>query len=197
MRRWAGIFTPKPDNSYLSGLMAAGTENEPVLRAELSNMLRCHILTPGQLDGDEHHGIRQSSTLDGVAVMVEDEGPIRLAVTEFKWRASQTDDCGWGDDADKLTKNKLGITVYCQVQHQMWVSGIHRALIYTGCPSGKRRLWTVRYSEVFIEQLFVPALAEAVNKGERSGLPSAVAKHNIYKLMASTSCQIPLLPIKE
>ena len=188
--RWAGL-PPDPISPRLQRILDAGTVMEPELRRELASLLGCDILNYNQLDGEVVYGVEQRSTLDGVAVLMEDEGPMRLAVTEFKWRATLKNDCGWNCEEDKARHDKLGITVFCQVQHQMWVSGIPRALVYTGGPDGSRRLWTVRFSEVFIEQLFKPALKATVE--DEKGLPSSVAKYNIYQIMSNTSKQIPLL----
>lgn len=197
---------PKPADSFLEKLFAAGREWEPRLLQEFA--IKCSasfVYQPRQFIAEEPvAGIKQSSTADGMAIWTHPNGEVEVALIEIKWRASSKKDCGWPRAAkyplpqgkeDYSIADELGITVWCQIQHQMWVSGIHIGYVYSGAPTGKRRLWRVEFSQRFIDELYVPQLEACVAhiKGEPwAGLREGEAKKRIYALLDATTHQIQL-----
>jgi len=141
IRTFQGKPKPAPSD-YSQSVMNQGHAMEPWLAHELtkwfvvisSNLYRMPELT---------HGVQEISTPDRIVLLPTERG-FRLALAEIKWRPTSPDDCGWGPARDRLS---LG--VWCQVQHQMEVTGIHAALVYSGSPAGNRRMWSVRYCPEF------------------------------------------------
>ena len=136
--KWRGDKTDVTD-PYLLDLFAKGTAWEPVLRNELADLLGSVIIEPGIFEGEMVHGVELKASLDGI--MRTKDG--KLCVVEIKFR-NYAGDVGWADEV-KGERRPMGLTVFCQVQHQMRVSGIHAGLVWAGNIHGNRRLWTVRY----------------------------------------------------
>lgn len=182
---------------YAQAIFDAGTAWEPVLLAEFERrFVGCWLYHPKQYVCSETlHGIREVSTTDGVAFFMKG-GQLRVCIVEIKWRARAKNDCGWGENEDEL-----GLTVWCQAQHQMKVTGIHAAMVYTGgCFAGehKRRAWSISYCRAFNELVFPCALLEVVNEADGVPAPAgpnytpAVIRTKLNKYMDSTSCPIDL-----
>ena len=130
-------------SDYLQAMFDEGSRQEPVLRRELEQLTGFRIVETGifmkKLPGND---VALTASLDGIALGGEPTN-LRVLLTEFKWRCSHGD-CGWG-----LDRNELGLTVWCQVQHQMRVVNCKRALVYSGSRSGKRRLWLVNWHDTY------------------------------------------------
>lgn len=197
---------PKPADSFLEKLFAAGREWEPRLVQEFATKCGASfVYQPRQFVApDPVAGIKQSSTADGMAIWTLPNGEVNVAILEIKYRASSKSDCGWARSskypvprakADYSLADELGITVWCQIQHQMWVAGVPIGFVYSGAPSGKRRLWRVEFSPRFIYELFVPQLEACVNfvNGQTwRGLREGEAKKRIYALLDETTTQIEI-----
>lgn len=130
-----GTAPPEKFSDYTLAIMQSGQEMEPVLRAECAALLGRPIFETGIFQRT-HPALKFMLTASPDGLAVDDHG--QCVLTEFKWRASSTDSCDW--------KGSLGDTVFCQVQHQMFVIGCETAYVYSGCSSGKRALWQVRFS---------------------------------------------------
>lgn len=144
---------PTVVTAFMQNLFDIGAQMEPVLRKELMQLTGCPIIETGVFTklgaGNLLESIKFNASLDGVLIDSTPESNY-LCITEFKYRAGGGQDCGWAKEPSGL-REYLGVTVWCQVQHQMWVSGIHSAMVYSGSPDGCRRLWHVEYSEKYIE----------------------------------------------
>lgn len=140
-------FSGKPRpmvSAYAQHIMNQGTQMEPHLLSELSAwfvILRANLyLLPLTT-----FGIQELSTPDAIGV-IEYNGQHRLTLIEIKWRPTSPDDAGWGP-----ARNRLGFCQWCQAQHQMHLTGIHKCLLYAGAPSGARRGWSIDYCPAFRE----------------------------------------------
>lgn len=160
-----GVPKPTP-NAYLQRMLDAGVAMEPVLRNEAAYVLELLLgkklitYVPCQFVGDTHYGIEERSTPDMVVI---DANLSSVALVEIKWRCTEGD-CGWPHPLVKNSQPRhLGLTVWCQVQHQMHVTGIHSAFVYSGSAKN-RRLWHVHYCSVFRQKHFLPALARCAEK---------------------------------
>lgn len=144
---------PTVVTAYMQHLFDKGAEMEPVLREELMQLTGCAIIETGVFTkvgaGNLLESIKFNASLDGVLISSREDSNY-LCVTEFKYRANGGEDCGWAKEPSG-PRIYLGVTVWCQVQHQMWVSNIHSALVYSAAPDGSRRLWHVAYSPEYIE----------------------------------------------
>lgn len=126
----------KPVTPYLQSLFDEGADAEPVLRRELEGLMgNCFIIESGIFQMQDKD-VALTASLDGIAVRHTPRGS-HLCVTEFKWRCG--DGAGWGPKRDEL-----GLTVWCQVQHQMHVANVPVAVIYSGARDGDRRMWVVK-----------------------------------------------------
>lgn len=145
---------PTVVTAYMQHLFQKGTEMEPILRQELMQLTGCPIIETGVFTklgtgGNSLENIKFNASLDGVLIHTR-AGANYLCITEFKYRANGGKDCGWAKEPSG-PREYLGVTVWCQVQHQMWVSNIHSALVYSASPDGCRRLWAVEYSPEYIQ----------------------------------------------
>jgi predicted phage-related endonuclease len=125
--------TPKHKvfDSYIVNAMEAGKRMEPLLRAEMSSLLGRPIYEAGIFHAThESLPVTLSASPDGL--ITDEDGLVTLL--EIKWRMASSD---WAGD--------LGDTVFCQVQHQMYVLGLASAYVYCGC-DGERSLWLVRWA---------------------------------------------------
>lgn len=150
--------------SYVQAIMDEGTKMEPYLIKEVSDLLGVMILRANLYKLPYRtHGVQEISTPDGI--VMTPHFPHRVALVEIKWRPTSTDDCGWGPARDRID-----IKVWCQAQHQMFVTGIHRCLLYSGSPSGARRMWKVDYCGDF-RPYFTAALKACVEgvRGDSHG----------------------------
>lgn len=129
-------------SAYSQHIMDQGTKMEPHLLSELSAwfvILRANLYTLPTLT----HGVQEMSTPDAIG-LVDFGGQHRLTLIEIKWRPTSPDDAGWGP-----SRNRLGFSQWCQAQHQMHLTGIHKCLLYAGAPSGARRGWSIDYCPEF------------------------------------------------
>jgi hypothetical protein len=74
--------------------------------------------------------------------MPDDTG--EAVLLELKWRMK-------GSDWD----GELGDTVFCQVQHQMYVIGCRSAYVYCGCDTGERSLWLVQWAPGYFAAMWL------------------------------------------
>jgi hypothetical protein len=188
-----GIARP-PANAYLQRMLDAGRDMEPVLRNEAHYVLelllarRLISYVPCQFVGDTHYGIEERSTPD---LIVIDTDLQHAALVEIKWRTSDGD-CGWEHPLDRKSARRfLGLTVWCQAQHQMHVTGIHSAFVYSGSVRN-RRLWHVAYCRTFREEHFLPALARCAEKDGADDHPKARHIAALTLLMEKSSHEIGL-----
>lgn len=166
INKFNGINKPKPD-SYSQWVMDQGTKMEPVLLHELTAImviLRANLYVSETL---LYGGIIEGSTPDGIGL--SPHYPHGLCIVEIKWRTLSYYDCGWGELGEDL-----GLSQWCQVQHQMHITGIHKAVLYAGCKNGARRLWSIRYSEVFRKH-YLLGLEHCVNDTRFWTGPEAIA----------------------
>lgn len=162
-----------PVNSFMQYCFDEGSRMEPVLRKELEKITSSLIFETGVFK-TTHQGITFNASLDGVLVQSH-TGENRICITEFKYRIDPHNkgDCGWPREKGG-ERSYLGLTVWCQVQHQMWVSGIHSALVYAGGKDGSRRLWVVVYSPSYIDfwHPYVSRFYESIlHNGETTRFP--------------------------
>lgn len=187
-----------PVSSFMQYCFDTGSRMEPVLRKELEKITSSIIFETGVFK-TAHNGITFNASLDGVLIQSQ-TGENRICVTEFKYRIDphKLGDCGWPQEKGG-ERSFLGITVWCQVQHQMWVSGIHSALVYAGGKDGSRRLWAVQYSEEYIE-FWLPYVTEFYESigatGETTRFPRgsrAIVEKKLRKFMQNTVTQVSLV----
>lgn len=184
----------KEPNAYLQRMLDAGRNMEPVLRNEAHYVLELLLarpllsFVPCQFIGDTHFGIEERSTPDLLVVDTDLSG---IALVEIKWRTSDGD-CGWEHPLQRNSPRRfLGLTVWCQAQHQMHVTGVHSAFVYSGS-SRNRRLWHVNYCPKFREQHFLPALYRcAINDGA-DDLPKIYHVTELTRLMERSTQEIGL-----
>jgi hypothetical protein len=136
MRKIRGEEVDEP-NEYTKNLMDAGRKMEPVLADEFEAKSECVLVVPNMFE--EVGRVIERSTPDGIAMWSED----LWAVVEIKWRGNGGDGT-WSDGV-----LGLGLTVFCQIQHQMHLTRIHRGFVYSGSPNGGRCCWAVRYNPEF------------------------------------------------
>lgn len=191
------LGSPPVVTAYMQMLFDRGSEMEPVLRKELMELTGCAIIETGVFT---HiiNGVKFNASLDGVLICSR-TGENTLCVTEFKYRANATySDCGWAKEPNG-PRIHLGVTVWCQVQHQMWVSGIHAGLVYSGGVDGSRRLWYIKYCPTYIA-FWLPYVErffeEYVSQPEKSiRFPTGEKVRVLNKLngfMAATSNEVYL-----
>lgn len=121
----------KPLSAFAQEAADEGRRMESVLLAELKTLMPDRIFLPSSffLHAEDNLG----ATPDAIIA----DGDI---VVEIKWRLHEA---AWDGE--------LGMTVFCQVQLQMHVTGAHTAYVYCGCRKGDRSLWIVHYSPSFIQ----------------------------------------------
>lgn len=154
-----------PVSPFLQSLFDRGNYWEPRLRRELEKLLNCYIVESGVFVHYRAGDTDISASLDGIAVKFRDDGNTNICLAEFKYRCNDKD-AGWGPQ-----KDKLGLTVWCQVQHQMRVTGVPTAVVYSGCDSGARRLWVVQQAPPDYRVLwekYASRLESAVRSGAES-----------------------------
>lgn len=143
-------------DDFVLACCAAGKRMEPVLRSELWHILHTPVAEVGLFTSDVFlHGCgknqRISASPDGLLYKESDDGSFNVALAEFKWRANGTAD--W--------KGGLGMTVFCQVQHQMRcvfdivkcreLKQWPRTFVYVGgAKDNSRSLWVVRYAPEYV-----------------------------------------------
>ncbi len=148
---------PRPMvSAYSQHVMNQGTAMEPHLLSELSDrfvILRANLYVSPSLT----YGVQEMSTPDAIGV-VHHNGESRVTLIEIKWRPTSPDDAGWGPARDRL-----GFSQWCQAQHQMHMTGIHKCMVYAGAPSGARRAWSIDYCPPFREYFLegLKAVAES------------------------------------
>ena len=158
-------------SDFTKNMMKQGQEMEPVLRDEVywllqgmaGELLCACVPTQFQLPGLTLDRVQESSSPD---LLVRDTAG-NTALVEIKWRAASVFDCGW----DKDNAN-LGLTVWCQVQHQLYVTGITVGYVYSGANDGSRRLWRVLPCPEF-RVMFLDALDHILNADEERKNPYA------------------------
>lgn len=187
---------PVPPRPFALKFMDEGKRMEPVLRAEAADLLAAYLgvalvtYVPCQFIGETHFGVQERSSPDLVCLSVP---CLRTCLVEIKWRIGDKD-CGWGTHKDKESRCHLGLTVWCQVQHQMHVTGIHSAFVYSGSTVA-RRLWHVSYCHVFRQLWFLPALQTCAEYGGKGGPGDHTAEKlrpDLYTLLKNTSTEITL-----
>ncbi len=188
-----GIARATP-NAYLQRMLDAGRDMEPVLRNEAHYVLELLLarkllsFVPCQFEGDTHYGIQERSTPDLIVVDTDLSG---IALVEIKWRTSDGD-CGWEHPLAKGSARRfLGLTVWCQAQHQMHVTGVHSAFVYSGS-ARNRRLWHVTYCPTFRESHFLPALARCALQDGANDHPKAHHVGELTRLMERSTQEIGL-----
>lgn len=140
-----------PISAFLESLFAYGRAMEPVLLDEVQTRLQTMCLSTGIFvaKSERADGLCFSASLDGLLYTPPDADGVRAwCVLEIK--ARNGDNAGWGPE------NDLGTTVWCQVQHQMMVSGVRSAVVYSGARSGQRRAWRITYSQHYIDHIWKP-----------------------------------------
>jgi hypothetical protein len=190
LRKLKGEHT-REASTFVRMLMDRGTKMEPLLRKEFAELTGCCVFEPNMFVVEERicGGVKEISTPDGIARWSAD----RYALVEIKYRAGSAGDCGWpGERSESYEKDCLGITVWCQAQHQMRITGIHSAFVYSGSPNGTRRLWHIRYCELLHDRYYFPHLQDCVVNGGRGGLPTREIKHALYMLLARSSSLVLL-----
>lgn len=187
---------PVEPTPFARRLMDIGKDMEPVLRTEivliLEALLGTRLLTrvPYQFVGETLFGVQERSSPDLLCI---GESCLRACLVEIKWRVGDKD-CGWPHYRDKDARHYLGITVWCQVQHQMHITGVHSAFVYSGSLRN-RRLWHVTYCRVFRELYYLPALETCALHGGTGGAGNHTVQKlrpDLYTLMENTSREIPL-----
>lgn len=168
----------RPIAPYVQSIMNEGHKMEPYLLQEVTALFDCMILRANLYRLPFlTHGVQEQSTPDGI--VVTRRFPHRLALVEIKWRPTSPDDAGWGPARDRLD-----LKVWCQAQHQMYVTGIHRCFVYAGSPSGARRMWTIAYCAAF-RPYFEAALEACV--ADRRFDSESVCQVKLGRMMALTS----------
>lgn len=186
-RKLRGEPRPLP-SAYLQKMFDEGAAMEPVLRQELEDLLHCRVVETGIFvqktpEGEPNH----TASLDGIALRFDRSGKPYVLLTEFKWRCGEG--AGWGD-----TRDRLGITVWCQVQHQMRVANVPVAVVYSGARCGERRLWFVKQAPQEYTDMWHAWLKKTLEASrahpdtvvrERAGTSTAVQK-TLYRFMLVT-----------
>ena len=181
-------YAQTPCADYARDLMRQGQEKEPVLRDEaywllqgMAGELLCGCVpTQFQLPDLTCGWVQESSSPD---LIVRDTNG-NTALVELKWRAASVFDCGWDDN-----NSKLGLTVWCQIQHQMFVTGIDVGYVYSGANDGSRRMWRVEPSARFRE-MFEEALDHIVNADEERKNPYARGAKAKLRAIADTTIEL-------
>lgn len=176
----------KEPNDYLKSLFAEGSHYEPILRRELEQILDCWVIESGIFVLERGAGQPHlSASLDGIGVQWRSDGPPRTVIVEFKWRCGNG--AGWGEHRDKL-----GMTVWCQVQHQMRVAGVGSAVVYSGARDGDRRMWLIKKApaayfcmwDAFEHRLHAQVAGEESTRA-RNGQTASIKKQ-LHRFMLQT-----------
>lgn len=187
MAKFRGEKKTEKVDDFTQELMNAGRDMEPVLLKEFGELTGSLVIQPYMFESEKKlFGIIERSTPDGICYFDNQ----KVALVEIKWRAFTPDTCGWGPSLDEL-----GETVWCQVQHQMAVSGIKSAFVYTGCESGKRQCWHVSFSDRFRYYLYMKALMACANNDEASLDSGPKSLEKIRECMYETATEIKLSSI--
>lgn len=186
-------YAQQPCDPFVKQLMQQGQDMEPVLRDEvfvllqqlIGALLMACVPTQFQLPERTLDKVQESSSPD---LLLRDSAG-NVAVVEIKYRAASNFDCGW-----EFGNASLGLTVWCQLQHQMFVTGICMGYVYSGARDGSRRLWRVKPSTEFRE-MFLVALDHLVNADEARKNPYARgAKAKLRVLADATSELVHRIP---
>lgn len=152
-----GLPRPQPD-AYLQDLFAQGQQWEAVMLSEIRSQSGLLVVENTVFRGEEIGGVRMVASPD--AILVNDKtSPSTLALLEIKFR-TRASPPGW-PGPDGVTDD-LGTTVWCQVQHQMWVTGIRAAYVYSGNAKGERLVWAVDYCPAYIIGRYEPAIRQFI-----------------------------------
>jgi len=179
----------KPQRSrdaFAVSMMQKGQDMEPALREECVDVVeklsgrRLAFLVPNQfaLDSLTFGAVQERSSPDCIMI---DHDDYSYALAEIKYRPASPKDCGWGPKRDEL-----GLTVWCQAQHQMFVTDIDVCYVYSGSPCGARRLWRVDYCQPFRPK-FVAALEWCWSHEDDVKHPFPRVKSDLTTLMEKTS----------
>lgn len=189
-RKLRGVPQPPP-SPFLENLFREGTKMERVLRYEAEKVLDCSIIETGMFIRPPTGSLQRkySASLDGICVRPGGG----VMIIEFKWRTNPG--AGWGANRDEL-----GMTVFCQVQHQMMVVGANRALVYVGAVCGQRRMWLVTVNMVY-RTVWERYLAKAIKDSESSAPPRAARgsgpkiREELHRMMALSVRPLPVPPL--
>lgn len=184
-------YIPRAFNEYTQMVMQAGKDMEPVLRAEFEHLIRRPVTEAGVFKiYDERLQLYLGASPDGIVHSATGD-----VLVEFKWRCE--------NKKYPTTSNwhgTLGLTVFCQVQHQMMVIGCRTCYVYVGADDGTRSLWVVNYDLGYINGLWRPYAEKLVSEvtafnvrpRTEGGLPLQ-AKLFLESFRKNSARRVPLL----
>lgn len=188
-RKLLGI-PASPPSSFLLDLFQQGQDWEEIMLNEVRELTHMVVQENLVFEREECIGdVRMVASPDAV-IMDMGQCPSRMVLLEIKFRV-KSPTAGWPREKGGPAIY-LGDTVWCQVQHQMWVTGIHACLVLAGTRTGDRRMWAVEYCEPYIRERYIPQLKHLISDPNGpSVLSGAVARQSIVHWKHGTSRSMP------
>jgi predicted phage-related endonuclease len=183
-------YVPRPFDEYTLRIMQVGKDMEPILRAEFESLIGRPVVEAGVFKTyDDEFKLHFAASPDGIVV-----GSTGDVLVEFKWRCHNARfpvTSNWG--------GTLGLTVFCQVQHQMMVMGCRSAYVYVGSDDGTRSLWFVQYDMGYINGMWRPYVHKLITDivafknrpRTEAGLPLQ-AKEMLASFRKNSARRVPL-----
>lgn len=179
-----------PPSAFLQDLFDQGNFWEQIMLDEVRQQTQMTVMEGLVFEREETiDGVRMVASPDGIIVNVS-QSPSTLSLLEIKFRTRAVT-AGWPREKGGPSIY-LGDTVWCQVQHQMWVTGIHVCIVLAGTRNGDRRAWHVEFCEPYIKERYVQSLkAFIANPDSRPLLSAAVVRQSVSFWKQGTSRSIP------